>query len=164
MVAVADVDRDRARQVAGEFGVPHHYGDYRELLARHRLDIVSLALPQYGPGALREWRDHEPGEQLVDASRRPQQRLRVARRSGGGSLRPLRIELEDGGYIVDVTPALPADESVADRCGNIIHDLCQSVLEDRLPLVRFEQMLDVQRLMNGLYDAAEQGREVEMAF
>ena len=83
---------------------------------------------------------------------------------GVASLRPLRIELEEGGDIVDVTAALPADESVADRCGNIIHDLCQSVLEDRLPLVRFEQMLDVQRLMNGLYDAAEQGREVEIAF
>ena len=82
---------------------------------------------------------------------------------GVASLRPLRIELEEGGDIVDVTAALPADESVADRCGNIIHDLCQSVLEDRLPLVRFEQMLDVQRLMNGLYDAAEQGREVEIA-
>ena len=82
---------------------------------------------------------------------------------GVASLRPLRIELEEGGDIVDVTPALPADESVADRCGNIIHDLCQSVLEDRLPLVRFEQLLDVQRIMNGLYDAAEQGREVEIA-
>ena len=45
VVAVADVDRARARQVAGEFGVPHHYGDHRELLARHQLDIVSLSLP-----------------------------------------------------------------------------------------------------------------------
>jgi predicted dehydrogenase len=31
--------------VAEAFSVPHRYADYRDLLANHALDIVSLALP-----------------------------------------------------------------------------------------------------------------------
>ena len=44
-VAVADTECERARGVAEAFSVPHHYADYRDLLANHALDIVSLALP-----------------------------------------------------------------------------------------------------------------------
>ena len=46
VVAVADTERERARGVAEAFSVPHHYADYRDLLANHALDIVSLALPR----------------------------------------------------------------------------------------------------------------------
>lgn len=45
LVAVADANPERAREAALAFSVPHHYADYREMLARHALDIVSLALP-----------------------------------------------------------------------------------------------------------------------
>lgn len=44
LVAVADVDPARVRSVAGEFGC-RAYTDYRELLARERLDAVSVAVP-----------------------------------------------------------------------------------------------------------------------
>ncbi|HEY8491473.1 MAG TPA: Gfo/Idh/MocA family oxidoreductase [Dehalococcoidia bacterium] len=44
LVAVADADEARARSVAREFGC-RPYADYRELLARERLDAVSVAVP-----------------------------------------------------------------------------------------------------------------------
>jgi predicted dehydrogenase len=42
VVAVADLNAERAREAAAEHGVPHPYSDYREMLDRHTLDIVSL--------------------------------------------------------------------------------------------------------------------------
>jgi predicted dehydrogenase len=45
LVAVTDANPERAREAASEFKVPHHYTDYREMFARHALDVVSLALP-----------------------------------------------------------------------------------------------------------------------
>ena len=45
IVAITDVNPNRVREAAIEFSVPHHYTDYREMLKRHPLDIVSLALP-----------------------------------------------------------------------------------------------------------------------
>lgn len=45
VVAVADIEGERAQQVAAEFEVAQHYADYGEMLRHHELDIVSLALP-----------------------------------------------------------------------------------------------------------------------
>ena len=45
IIALADVNPDRVREAAVEFGVPYYYTDYREMLERHPLDIISLALP-----------------------------------------------------------------------------------------------------------------------
>ncbi|MCZ6677879.1 MAG: Gfo/Idh/MocA family oxidoreductase [Candidatus Poribacteria bacterium] len=78
---------------------------------------------------------------------------------GVASLRPLRVELEDGERIVDATPHTDAPS----QCSSVYQDFCQSVLENRLPVVRFGEMLDVQRVMNALYEAAEKGREVAIA-
>lgn len=78
---------------------------------------------------------------------------------GTASLRPLRVALEEGDSIVDVTPR--ADET--SQFGSVYQDFCQSILENRLPIVRFSEMLDVQRVMDALYEAAEKGREVTIA-
>ena len=67
---------------------------------------------------------------------------------GTASLRPLRVALEEGDSIVDVTPR--ADET--SQFGSVYQDFCQSILENRLPIVRFSEMLDVQRVMDALYD------------
>ncbi len=314
IVAVVDMNPDRAQKAAVEFGVPHHYTDYREMLERHPLDIVSLALP---PAANREtaidafeaganvlvskplamntteaeemiaaakrcgklmsmglqnrsnpevralrqfladgklgsvyhtrlWHGHVmhiPGTptmykrhlagggvlfhttvHLLDAtlwalgnpkpvraSAASYQKVRRmknppitwqgpvtdcdiedfnvglvhfaddstmavesnwlthprSRTSGAeilgdwgvASLRPLRIALEDGEQIVDVTPRIDATS----QFDSVYQDFCQSVLENRLPLAQFSEMLDVQRVMNALYEAAERGKEVTIA-
>ena len=39
LVAVCDVNFERAQAVAEEFKVPHVYADYREMLERHALGL-----------------------------------------------------------------------------------------------------------------------------
>ena len=80
---------------------------------------------------------------------------------GVASLRPLRVELEDGACMVDVTPEVRIEPP--SPFGSVYQDFCQSVLERRLPMVQFSEMLDVQRIMNALYEAAEKGGEVAIA-
>jgi predicted dehydrogenase len=316
LVAVADANPERAREAALAFGVPHPYADYREMFARHALDIVSLALPpavnrdaalaaleagahvlvskpmamnlaqakemvaaaarcgrrislslqnRFHPEvrALRRlladgrlgrvyharlWHGHVmdiPGTptmyrrrlagggvlfhttvHLLDAvlwalgnprplrasaaSYRKLRRMKKpvvtwpgsvedcdiedfniglvhfadgatmtlesnwlmhprARQSGAellgdwgtASLRPLRVELEDGDRVVDITSDIPLDD--ADDPGNSCQDLCRSVLEGRPPLVQIDEILNVQRIMDALYEAAERGCEVSIA-
>ena len=78
---------------------------------------------------------------------------------GTASLRPLRVALEKGDSIVDATPRV--DER--SQFGSTYQDFCQSVLQNRLPIVRFSEMLNVQRVMDALYEAAEKGKEVTIA-
>jgi UDP-N-acetylglucosamine 3-dehydrogenase len=47
LVAVADTDEARAREVAARFGVPNVYTDYRQLLARDDIQAVSVCTPNY---------------------------------------------------------------------------------------------------------------------
>lgn len=42
LVALADVDGEKLTRYAQKFGVPGRYADYREMLSRERLDIVSV--------------------------------------------------------------------------------------------------------------------------
>jgi predicted dehydrogenase len=42
LVAIADLDDDRASAAAHRFGIPHTLGDYRELLARDDVDAVHI--------------------------------------------------------------------------------------------------------------------------
>jgi predicted dehydrogenase len=44
IVAVADLRGDEARRVANEYGIPHVYTDYHELLARDDIDSVDVCL------------------------------------------------------------------------------------------------------------------------
>ena len=45
LVAVCDANLERAQAVAKEFKVPHAYADYREMLEKHALDLVSVCTP-----------------------------------------------------------------------------------------------------------------------
>ena len=45
LVAVCDVNLEQAQTVATEFGIPYVYSDYRELLDKHNLDLVSVCTP-----------------------------------------------------------------------------------------------------------------------
>lgn len=47
VVAVADANADAAAQAAKEFQVERHYADYQEMLAKERLDIVSIGTPNF---------------------------------------------------------------------------------------------------------------------
>jgi len=45
IVAVADIDKDRAAKTASEFGIPKVYKDYEKMLAENELDGVSVCTP-----------------------------------------------------------------------------------------------------------------------
>jgi D-apiose dehydrogenase len=45
IVACCDLDEERRRRVAIEFGIPQHYADYREMLDRERPDFVDIITP-----------------------------------------------------------------------------------------------------------------------
>ena len=47
VVAFCQRSRDKAEALAGKFGVPHVYTDYRELLAHPGLDAVSIVAPPH---------------------------------------------------------------------------------------------------------------------
>jgi predicted dehydrogenase len=47
VVAVASGRPERARRMAEKFGLQAGYGDYRQMLAEQRLDLVSIATPPY---------------------------------------------------------------------------------------------------------------------
>ncbi|HEY5078941.1 MAG TPA: Gfo/Idh/MocA family oxidoreductase, partial [Opitutaceae bacterium] len=47
VVALAEVSRKRGRETAEKFGIPDVVTDYRALLARDDIDVVSIALPNY---------------------------------------------------------------------------------------------------------------------
>jgi len=47
VVALAEVSPERGREAADKFGVPELVTDYRVLLARDDIDVVSIALPNY---------------------------------------------------------------------------------------------------------------------
>lgn len=45
LVAISDVMTDKARRLADEYGIPHVYADYAELLRRDDIDVVSVCVP-----------------------------------------------------------------------------------------------------------------------
>ena len=47
LVAVCDINRARAREVAAKYGVERCYTDYREMLEKEELDLVSVATPDH---------------------------------------------------------------------------------------------------------------------
>ena len=79
---------------------------------------------------------------------------------GTASLRPLKLELEEDGTIVDATPSLPT--RLPHAFGEACRDFCRAVCDNALPAIRFSEMLDVQRIMDALYRSAAQGHEVEL--
>ncbi len=45
IIAVADAVEERAKQIAEQHGIPHAYGDYRQLLRRDDVDAVIISTP-----------------------------------------------------------------------------------------------------------------------
>jgi predicted dehydrogenase len=54
LVALADINLERAQSVAAEHGFARAYGDYKEMLAKERLDAVSITTPNlyHAPAAI----------------------------------------------------------------------------------------------------------------
>lgn len=47
VVAIADVNVARAKEMAEKYGVPEVYSDYREMITKEKLDMASVATPDF---------------------------------------------------------------------------------------------------------------------
>ena len=47
IVAVADINESEAQRVAQEYGIPHVFSDYRDLLKIDEIDSVDVCLPNF---------------------------------------------------------------------------------------------------------------------
>jgi predicted dehydrogenase len=45
LVAIADIELDKAKAQAEQYGIPHTYTDYMEMLKRDDIDVVSICVP-----------------------------------------------------------------------------------------------------------------------
>jgi predicted dehydrogenase len=92
VVALAGLDTDRCRTLAGRFDVPRIYREYQELLADPSIDAVSVAVPNHlhlpvvkaaveaGKHVLVEKplaRNAAEGQQMVDAARKAERLLAI---------------------------------------------------------------------------------------
>ena len=77
---------------------------------------------------------------------------------GKATLYPLKIQLDEGKEIKDVTP--PIEEPRRHYFVPVIQDFAACVREGRVPIVKFREMLNVQRIMDGIMESARTGREI----
>ncbi len=47
VVAISDLDKERAKLIAKKYGVKRFYSDYQEMITKEHLDIVSIATPDF---------------------------------------------------------------------------------------------------------------------
>jgi predicted dehydrogenase len=82
--------------------------------------------------------------------------------AGSATTNPFRILLDDGATLQDATPEVPAGR--AGFQGNFLRfqRFVACVKGEAEPLIKPEESLDVQRIIDGLYRSAELGKAVEI--
>ncbi|MEW6753648.1 MAG: Gfo/Idh/MocA family oxidoreductase [Candidatus Latescibacterota bacterium] len=78
---------------------------------------------------------------------------------GKVSLFPLRIQVDEGRTVTDLTPAELAGPETYDFT-NVLRDFAASVRQGRVPTVRFREMVNVQKILDGVLQSARTGSEV----
>jgi predicted dehydrogenase len=82
--------------------------------------------------------------------------------SGGATTNPFRILVDDGKGLKDVTPEVATGRAGAQ--GNFLRfeRFVQCILGRAEPLVKPEESLNIQRIIDGIYRSAETGKAVEI--
>ena len=60
LVAICDINEERAKKVASEYNIPYHYTSFDEMLKNPEVEAVSVATPDFAhggprPGCRRCW-------------------------------------------------------------------------------------------------------------
>ena len=73
---------------------------------------------------------------------------------------PLRVELDVGDQVQDVTPK----DIVEPRNAffEAVRDFVSCVREQRVPVIRFGEMRNVQKIMDAIYESAKQGKQIDL--
>ena len=78
----------------------------------------------------------------------------------GASVIPAVIYGEEDGFLTDVEPVIAVENGWQKAFEREIAHFADCVVEHRTPLASAEDGLTVQRMLNGIYDSAAQGREI----
>jgi predicted dehydrogenase len=76
----------------------------------------------------------------------------------GASLNPLMIYGEEENYLMDSSPVIVSEDSFA----NQIEHFIECIRQDREPISPAQDGLEVQKMLNGIYDSARLGKEVTL--
>lgn len=95
--------------------------------------------------------------------------LHLAGDKGGAGLDPTTVQLEHGGHLLDCTPndIGPVDlHGMPDKSRNNhereVHAFCRSIVDKKPVYVPGSEVIWVQKMINGLYESAKQGREIRI--
>ncbi len=80
---------------------------------------------------------------------------------GGASISPLKITLEENGYLMECTPQFVKDRRQPH--GAAIAGFAEALLEDKPVPIPGEEALIVQKVIDGLYKSSQTGREVRIS-
>lgn len=89
---------------------------------------------------------------------KPQDYTQICGTKAGAELGPLTIYGEDMGYLTDNKPTTIDHNMFAEEIDHFLH----CVREGKKPLSPLEEGLTMQRILQGIYDSANQGKEVEI--
>jgi predicted dehydrogenase len=87
----------------------------------------------------------------------------IAGTEGGLQLPPLKLFTNQGGYQVEVTPRVPPDQEVA-FAGHyeLVLNFVRALKGEEQMIVKQEEVLNVTRTIEALYQSASEGREVQI--
>jgi len=99
----------------------------------------------------------------------PREAFHIVGDKGGAGIEPLSIQLEMGGHLVDCTPQ---DIGTVDLHGGAIRGLtnhekevvsfCNAILTNKPVFVPGTEVINVQKIINGLYESAKKKKEVQV--
>ena len=100
---------------------------------------------------------------LINQSEPEVRRTELYGTRGGASTNPFRILVDDGKTLEDVTPPVPSGRGEGAQ-GNFLRfkRFVECIEGTAEPLVKPEESLNVQRIIDGLYASAESGRAVDI--
>lgn len=81
---------------------------------------------------------------------------------GGASFRPLEIYGEENGFLTDTVPVLVPEDNWQPAFERETAHFAHCVINGEKPISSVDDGVTVQRMLNAIYDSAEQGREIAL--
>ena len=89
--------------------------------------------------------------------------FQVMGETGGGTFDPPEIFRDDHGHMLNVTPGFVADSSFGKNFERKMRNFVDHVLYDQPTMAPGEHGVMVQKILNGIYESAEKGKEVAIS-
>ncbi len=100
---------------------------------------------------------------------RPREAFHIVGNKGGAGIEPLNIQLEVGGHLMDCTPQDISTVDMHDQSDSAttkhekqLFSFCQSIVDNTPVYVPGTEVINVQKIINGLYESAAKKKEVSV--